>query len=159
MGGMKRSILRIALAAMIVAVTFVASMMWTARYDRHPDPGARYRIEASRLERDRTYCWLEIHLRKNGDKGHDMLKPVFLVTADGARHELADSVFAGDAKEGFTEIWFKFWLDTRDLDGKIDLRMNDGTLKVKTNGGAPATDAEGKAVLKSADWGKSWLGF
>jgi hypothetical protein len=159
MAGMKRPLLRLFTAALLVAVTFFAVMLWTGKYDGDPDPRARYGIEAARLERDRSYVWLEIHLRKNGDKDHDMLQPVLLVTENGRKHEPADTTFAGGPEKGFTDIWFKFWLEDADLEGKIDLRMNGGTLRVKTNGGAPALDKDGKAVMRSADWGKTWLGF
>jgi hypothetical protein len=159
MAAMKRPLLRLLIAALLVAVTILAVKLWTGKYDRDPDPRARYRIEAARLERDRSYKWLEIHLRKSGDKDHDMLLPVRLVTADGKEHEPADTTFAGGPEKGFTDIWFKFWLDNSDMEGKIDLRMNGGTLRVKTNEGTPATDKDGKAVLRSADWGATWLGF
>lgn len=159
MAGMKRPLLRLMIAALLVTVTVLAVKMWTVKYDRDPDPRARYRIEAARLESDRSYLWLEIHLRKNGDKDHDMLQPVLLVTADGAEHEPADTTFGGGPEKGFTDIWFKFWLESADLEGKIDLRMNGGTLRVRTNQGPPVTDKDGKAVMKSADWGETWLVF
>jgi len=159
MAGMKRQPLRLLIAALLVALTFLGAKLWAGSYDGDPDPRARYRIEASSLKRDGTYTWLEIHLRKSGDQGHDMLRPVFLITSDGIEHEPADTTFAGSPGKGFTDIWFKFWLENADLKGKIDLRMNDGTLRVKKNEGAPATDKGGKAVMRSADWGKTWLGF
>lgn len=159
MAGMKRPLLRLLIAALLVVLTFLAVQLWTGKYDGAPDPRARYRIEASSLKRDGTYAWLEIHLRKSGEQEHDMLKPVVLVTADGTEHEPADTTFAGAPGKGFTDIWFKFWLKDADLKGKIDLRMNGGTLHVKTNEGAPAMDKDGKAVMRSADWGKTWLGF
>jgi hypothetical protein len=159
MAVMKRPLLRLLIATLLVAVTFLAVKLWTGKYDRDPDPRARYRIEAASLRQDRSYKWLEIHLRKNGDKEHDMLKPVRLVTANGTEHEPADTTFAGAPGKGFTDIWFKFWLEDAELDGTIDLHMNGGTLRVKTNQGAPATDRDGRAVMRSADWEKSWLGF
>lgn len=160
MAEMKRFFLRLSIAALLVAVTFLAVKLWTGNYDRNPDPRARYRIEAARLERDRTnYLWLEIHLRKISDKDHDLRQPVRLLTADGTEHEPAKSNFAGAPEIGFSDIWFKFWLQNPDIDGKIDLRINGGTLRVKTNEGMPAIGKDGKAVMKSADWGKSWLGF
>lgn len=159
MAGMKRPLLRLLTAALLVAVTFLAVKLWTGSYDGDPDPRARHRIEASSLKRDGTYTWLEIHLRKSGDQEHDMLKPVRLVTADGSEHEPADTTFAGAPGKGFTDIWLKFWLEETDLKGKINLRMNGGALRVKTNEGAPAVGKDGKAVMRSADWGKTWLGF
>jgi hypothetical protein len=159
MAAMKRPLLRLLIAALLVAVTFLAVKLWTGKYDGDPDPRARYEIEAARLERDRSYMWLEIHLRKNGDKDHDMLKPVRLITANGTEHEPADTTFAGAPGKGFTDIWFKFWLEEAELKGKMDLRINGGTLRVKTNEGSPAMDEDGKAVMGSADWGETWLGF
>ena len=159
MAAMKRPLLRLLIAALLVVVTFLAVKLWTGKYDSDPDPRARYRIEAARLESDRSFMWLEIHLQKNGDKDHDMLQPVLLVTADGEEHEPADTTFAGAPEKGFTDIWFKFWLEDAALEGKIDLRLNGGTLRVKTNEGAPAMDKGGEAVLRFADWGKTWLGF
>jgi hypothetical protein len=159
MAGMKRQLLRLSIAALLVAVTFLAVMLWTGKYESDPDPRARYKIQSAQLERDRSYVWLEIHLRKNGEMNHDMLQPVLLVTADGTEHEPADTTFAGSPEKSFSEIWFKFWLEITDLQGEIDLRMNGGELRVKTNKGAPSTDKSGKAVLKSADWGKTWPGF
>lgn len=159
MAGMKRPLLRLLIAALMVAVTFLAVRLWTGEYDHEPDPRARYRIEATSLERDRSYIWLEIHLRKNGEKDHDLSQPVRLITANGKEHEPADTKFAGSPEKGFTDIWFKFWLEEADLAGKIDLRINGGTLRVKTNEGAPATRKDGNAVMKSTDWGKTWPGF
>lgn len=159
MAAMKRPLLRLLTAALLVALTFLAVALWTGKYDSDPDPRARYRIDAASLKRDGSYVWLEIHLRKSGDQDHDLLQPVRLVTADGKEHEPADTTFAGATGKGFTDIWFKFWLESADLKGKIYLRMNGGNLHVKTNEGAPATDKDGKAVFRSADWGKTWLGF
>jgi hypothetical protein len=159
MAVMKRPLLRLVIAALLVAVTFLAVKIWMGKYDSDPDPRARYRIEAARLESDRSYTWLEIHLRKSGEEDHDMLQPVLLLTSDGKEHEPADTTFAGGPEKGFTDIWFKFWLEGAETEGEIGLRMNGGTLRVKTNAGAPTFDKEGKAVMKSADWGKTWLGF
>jgi hypothetical protein len=159
MAVMKRLLLRFLIAALLVALTFLAVKLWTGKYDGDPDPLARYGIEAVSLKRDGSYAWLEIHLRKNGNQEHDMLKPVRLILADGTEHEPADTRFTGAPGKGFTDIWFKFWLESDDLAGKIDLRMNGGTLRVKANEGTSAMDKKGVAVLRSADWGKTWLGF
>lgn len=151
--------MRLLIAALLVALTFLGVKLWTGRYEGDPDPRARYRIEASSLKRDGTYVWLEIHLRKSSEQDHDLRKPVRLVTADGTEHEPADTKFAGAPEKGFTDIWFKFWLEDTDLKGKIDLRMNGGTLRVKRNEGAPTMDKDGTTVIKSSDWEKTWLGF
>ena len=159
MAAMKRQMIRGLLAVLVVAVTFLAAKVWSSGYEKDPDPKARFVITGAQVSGDRSYRWLEIHLRKSGDEDHDLRKPVRLVTADGTAHEPADTTFAGSSEDGFTEIWFKFWLGQADLEDPIKLRINDGELRVKTNRGVPDLGPDGKAVFKSADWGKSWLGF
>jgi len=159
MAGMKRQMIRLLLAALVVGVTFAAARVWTAEYDSDPDPKARFVIEGAQLSSDRSYRWVELNLRKSGDAEHDLRKPVRLVTADGTGHEPADTTFAGSPEKGFTDIWFKFWLEESDLKGSLKLRINGGELRVKTDSGPPSLGSDGKAVFKSADWGKSWLGF
>lgn len=159
MAVMKRQMIRLLLAALVVALTAVAAKVWTGKYDRDPDPKARFVIEGAQVSRDRSFRWVELHLRKSGEADHDLFKPVRLLTMDGTEHEPADTTFSGSPEKGFTEIWFKFWLVEADLKGQLSLLINDGKLRVKTNEGLPSTDDDGKAVFKSADWGKSWLGF
>jgi hypothetical protein len=156
---MKRQTIRLALAVMLVALTALAAKVWMAEFDVDPDPLARFVIEEAVLSGDRSYHWLEIHLKKSGDKNHDLRKQVRLVTADGTEHLPADTTFAGTRDTDYTDLWFKFWLEDKDLEGKIDLRLNGGKLRIKTNQGLPATDKDRKKILKSADWGKSWIGF
>lgn len=156
---MKRQMLRGSLAALVVAVTVVAAKIWSAKYDRDPDPKARFVIVEALVRSDHSYRWVELHLRKSGEADHDLRKPVRLVSADGKEHEPADTTFAGSPEKGFTDIWFKFWLGESDLKDPLNLRINDGTLRVKTNNGLPALGSDGEAAFKSADWGKSWLGF
>ena len=50
MASMKRPLLRLLIAALLVAVTFLAVKLWTGKYDRDPDPRARYRIEAGAFD-------------------------------------------------------------------------------------------------------------
>jgi hypothetical protein len=159
MAVMKRQMIRLLLAVLVVALTAAAAMVWTGKYDSDPDPKARFVIEGAQVTRDSSYRWVELHLRKSGETDHDLSVPVRLLTSDGKEHEPADTTFAGNPQEGFTDIWFKFWLEDSDLKGALNLRINDGELRVKTNSGAPTLGSNGKDVFKSADWGKSWLGF
>lgn len=156
---MKRQMTRLLLAALVVVLTLAAARVWTGKYDSDPDPKARFVVVAARVSSDKGYRWVELHLRKSGGAGHDLRKQVRLVTADGTEHEPADTVFAGSPEKGFTDIWFKFWLAEPELAGRLDLRINDGSLRVKTDSGTPSLGSDGEAVFKSADWGKSWLGF
>lgn len=156
---MKRQMIRLALALVLVLLTALAARLWTMSYDGSPDPQARFEIEGTHLKRDRSNFWLEVHLKKSGSKDHDLRQPVRLITADGIKHEPADTVFAGSQEKGFTEIWFKFWLEDRQVEGPISLQLNGGELRIKINQGMPKLDKKGEAVIKSADWRKSWLGF
>lgn len=159
MAVMKRQMIRLTLAVLVVALTALAAKVWTVKYDGDPDPGARFVIEGVQLRSDHSYRWVELHLRKSGEADHDLRKPVRLLTADGTEHEAADTTFAGNPEKGFTDIWLKFWLADADLKGPLSLRINDGTLRVKTNSGAPSAGDGGEVVFKHADWEKSWLGF
>lgn len=156
---MTRQTVRLCMALLLVLLTAAAAWLWTRDYDRHPDPAARFTIEAAKVREDYSRYWLDIHLLKNGEKEHDLEQPVRLLTADGKIHEPADTVFAGNPKDGFTEIWLKFWLEKSDMEKNIDLRINGATLRVKTRGEAPEPPEGGEVVFKSSDWGKSWLGF
>lgn len=156
---MKRQMFRILLALLLVVFTFFAAMFWAADYSRNPDPRARFEIVATKVERDASFRWLEVHLKKAGDEAHDLRLPVRLLTSDGKVHQPADTTFAGNPEAGFTEIWLKFWLEPSDLDGEISLKINEGSLSVKSNKEEPEMGAKGEVVFKSEDWTKSWLGF
>ncbi len=147
------------MAAVLVIGTIVLAMMWSGSYESSPDPVARFEVEAVRLERDRGFVWLEAHLKKSGDQDHDLRQPVRLVTADGAEHEPADTTFAGSPETGFTEVWFKFWLEKEALAGELDLKLNGGVLKIKNSQPVPAFGQKAEIVYQTADWERSWLGF
>lgn len=156
---MKRQGLRFFLAVGLVVSTLFLGMLIMGSYESSPDPKARFEIQAIRLKQDKGYVWLEAHLKKNGKKDHDLKQPVRLVTADGVKHEPADSTFAGTPEKGFTEIWFKFWLETEALKGEINLEMNGGALKIKSSKPLPVLGSGNETVFKSSNWETSWLGF
>ncbi len=153
--------IRIFLAVVLVALTAIAAKLWAADYSREPDPAARMEIEGAMITKDKVkaYYWVDVHLKKSGGEEHDLRKPVRLVTGDGVEHVPADTTFAGSPENGFTDLWFKFWLEEADLHGTMVLKINDGTLAVKTNSGMPETDDKGTAVFRSDNWDASWLGF
>lgn len=156
---MKRQAMRFLMAVCLVGSTVFLGMLWAKKYESSPDPKARFEVQAVRLKQDKGYVWLEAHLKKSGDQEHDLKQPVRLVTADGKQHEPADTTFAGTPKTGFTEIWYKFWLDKRSLKGEMALKMNGGTLKIKSSQPAPVVGSDRETVFKSSDWESSWLGF
>ncbi len=156
---MKRQVFRFFLAVGLVVSTAFLGILLVKKYESSPDPKARFEIQAVRLKQDKGFVWLEAHLKKSGDKEHDLKKPVRLVLADGSEHEPADTTFAGTPETGFTEIWFKFWMDKEALKGQLDLKMNDGKLKIKSSDPVPVVGATRETVFKSSDWESSWLGF
>ncbi len=153
--------IRVLLAAVLVALTVIAAKLWTADYSRKFDPEARMKIKGAMITKDKSksYYWVDVHLEKAGEKEHDLRKLVRMITADGVEHKPADTTFAGSPEQGFTDIWFKFWLEGADLRGPLTLKINDGALAVKTNSGMPETDTKGSAVFRSDNWNASWLGF
>lgn len=156
---MKRQMIRLSLALLVVITTALAAWVWSADYERDSDPKALFKIEGAQVKRDRDNRWLDIHLKRISEKKHDMRKQVLLVTGDGTEHKPDDITFAGSPETGFTDIWLKFWLEGSDLENTLKIKINDGTLKVKTNQGAPELENGNEKVFNSADWGKSWLGF
>ena len=156
---MKRQMIRLILAVLLVTLTTAAAKLWIQKYNRDPDPKARFVIMKARVSSDRSYRWLELHLRKNGDANHDLSIPVRLIEGNGTAHEPADITFAGSQETGFSDIWFKFWLDPSALDAPLMLRINEGLLVVKSDKAMPALNQKGEAVFKSENWSKSWLGF
>ncbi|MGJ8642725.1 MAG: hypothetical protein ACSHX9_04895 [Luteolibacter sp.] len=156
---MKRQIIRLSIALLIVIATAAAAWLWTRNYHPNPDPAARFSIVAARVEEDHSRYWLELHLSQNGNEKHDLRKPVRLVTAGGKIHEPGKTTFAGNPEQGFTDIWFSFWLEKADMEKNIELNINDGALKVKSGGDAPNLSNGEDVVFKSSDWRKSWLGF
>ncbi len=119
-----------------ISILFAAGS-FLVPYDLKPDPGARFRISTCMVRRDLSNYWVTVHVKRAGDAPHDLLKPVRLVTADGTELEPADTTFSGGAGEGTTAIWFKFWLETEAMAGPLSLKMNDGTLRVKSSSKLP----------------------
>ncbi len=156
---MKRQMLRLSLALLVVITTALGAWVWSAGYDKNPDPKARFEIEGVQVTRDHSNAWLEIHLKKADGGDHDFREMVRLVTGNGVSHKAADFRFSGSPETGFTDLWFKFWLEKADLEGTMELLINGGKLRVKTNEDSPKLDSKGTAVFKSSDWKKSWLGF
>lgn len=132
--GVKRSRFRRFLYVLLLASAVFAGLAWFLPYEWGPDPGARYRVLATQVKRDRVHYWVTVHLRKTGEEGHDLRKPVRLVFADGRELEPADTIFQG---KGMSEIWFKFWLEEEEVGRTFSLKMNDGVLQVKSKEGVP----------------------
>ena len=114
-----------------------AAVSWFLPYEWAPDAGARFRIAATQVKRDRSYYWINVPLRKSGQARHDLVKPVRLVPGRLEGIEPADITFGGSEETGTDEIWLKFWVPADRTFGPLDLKINDGTLKVKSSEGMP----------------------
>lgn len=110
---------------------------WLLPYEWRPDPGARFKVAATQVKKDRSYYWITVHLRKGGELEHDLMKPVRLVTGVSGELEPADMTFHGGPETGTNEMWYRFWVPESETSGPISLRLNDGTLKVKSSEGMP----------------------
>ncbi len=156
---MRRQMIRLGLAILLVLATIFAVWLWSADYSSGPDEEARMKVKAVQVTADESFYWVEIHLKRVGEEEHDLRKPVRLLVGDKGVHEPADTTFAGNPGEGFTEIWFKFWLSDDELESPMKLQINDGELSIKQNIGIPELGEDGRAVFRTDQWDKSWLGF
>jgi hypothetical protein len=136
---MKRALKRrtLLLSLCLAAASLFAAWTWLRPYEWNADPGARYRIVHTSLEEDHSYFWLGIRLEQAGVPSHDLLKPVRLLTADGREIEPADTQMEGDAAKPVDGLAFRFWLEEKDLGGPLKLRLNDGTLTVRSGSAVP----------------------
>ncbi|MCW1885773.1 hypothetical protein OKA04_13615 [Luteolibacter flavescens] len=121
---------------LLISLAF-AGWTWLRPYEWGRDAGARYRIVHSSLRKDTSYYWLELKLDQAGEESHDLRKPVALILADGREMEPAETQLEGDATNPTSGIGLKFWLEEKDLAGPLRLKMNDGTLTVRKESGAP----------------------
>jgi hypothetical protein len=126
--------------------------VWLRPYEWNADPAARFKIVGAQVTQDRSYFWLDVHLKKSGEDPHDLKKPVRLRTAEGVEHEPAKTDFAGNPLSGTSDIWFRFWLEEKDLRGTLSLKLNDGALSVKSSTGLPKIGLSGARAFHSTRW-------
>lgn len=143
-----RPLTRLLTLALLVVSAF-AAWSWLRPYQWQPDPTARFEIHQARLIRDHSNFWVDVFL-KGAD--HDLSKRVSLETADGRTLDPADTTLSGDEGKGITDLWFRFWLDSKDFTGPLKLHLNDGTLLVRTSDGLPALESGASKVFLSNSW-------
>lgn len=137
------------LTVALVLVSAFALWSWCRPYAWQPDPGARFKIQQARVICDHSNYWVDVFLKGSG---HDLEKRVSLETADGRSFDPADTTLSGDEGKGITDLWFRFWLDSRDLSGPLKLHLNDGTLVVRTAAGLPALQSGESKTFLSNSW-------
>ncbi len=140
------------LALCLLLAAVFAGWMWFRPYAWGADPAARSTVMEAQLSRDQSFYWLHVHLRVNPGMAHDLEKPVWLETATRKKHEPADSTFGAIAGSEPKELWFKFWLEPRDLAGPLELHLNGGTLTVRTGSGAPAIEPSTARNFTTCRW-------
>jgi len=128
-----------------------AGWQWGRPYDWHPDPAARYRITTVALQRDHSYFWLNVFLKRHGDESHDLTKPVKLITADGKEFEPADTALGGSGNTGIQDLEFRFYLQEEDFQGPLQIQLNDGRLIVRSKSGLPGITGDSR-FFNTSNW-------
>lgn len=129
-----------------------AGWQWLRPYEWGGDPGARFKIVHASVKRDTSYYWLNLYLKHAGGEPHDLAKPVALLLADGREMDPADTLLEGNEDTGTVAIGFRFWLEEKDLAGPLRLRMNDGTLNVRSGSGVPPITGGSTRFFTSRNW-------
>ncbi len=130
----------------------IAAWSWFRPYAWQPDPAARCKVVETLVTRDHSYYWVDVHLKVDPGKVHDLQKPVYLETAPGKRFEPADTTFGGRTGQPPAEIWLKFWVEAGDLAHPLNLHLNDGNLVVKATQGTPHLGAASYRNFTTNHW-------
>lgn len=129
-----------------------AAWTWLRPYAWQADPTARCKVVGVQVKKDQSFFWLDVHLKLRPAESHDLMKPVRLITAYSRELEPAETTMGGASGQGTTDLWFKFWLDAADLEGPLKLRINDGTLVIKSNPGMPELGSSGSEYFTTHRW-------
>jgi hypothetical protein len=132
--------------------TVFAAWSWLRPYAWQVDPAARCKVVGAQVKKDQSFFWLNVHLKVLPGEAHDLMKPVRLITQNGRELEPADTTLGGIDGTGTTDLWFKFWLESADLEGPIHLRINDGSLVIKSNSGMPALGSSAAEYFATHRW-------
>ena len=74
------------------------------------------------------------------------------MTAAGKSIEPADTTLVGDKEKAIRQIWLKFWIENKDLDGALKLRINDAELSVRQKSGVPKLRSSGSRYFVTDNW-------
>lgn len=140
---------KILFLAVLSAACF-AAWAWLRPYAWQVDPAARCKIEGVEISEDHGHYWVEVFLKMNADEGFDPTRAVKLKTT--AARELAPADFHYAAQAGSERPRLKFWLESADLAGRLELRINDGMLVLKSNEGLPQIEHLGTRRFTTHHW-------
>lgn len=127
-----------------------AAWQWLRPYESASEPAARFRVVHASVTRDHSNLWLDLYLKHLGGSPHDLNKPVFLKLADGRQIEPANTTLEGDGAT--TGLGLRFWLEEVDFAGPLNLRINDGTLSVRSEAGVPLGRDEPSRHFTTRNW-------
>lgn len=147
-----RSRLRLILMCGLLVTAFFAAWTWLKPYAWKPDPASRCEVVGIQVRQDFQNYWVDVHLKLNSGETHDLMKPVRLITSDGRQHEPADTTLGAVTGQETTDLWFKFWLETADLEGPLKLRINDGELVIRSGDGLPSLGASKAEYFTTHRW-------
>ncbi len=139
----------ILLLAVLGAACF-AAWAWLRPYAWRVDPKAGCEIEGVEVSEDHGYYWVEVFLKTHDGEGFDPTRAVKLETAAGREFAPADFHYAAQA--GSERPRLKFWLESIDLAGRLELRINDGKLVLKSNEGLPQIARAGNRRFTTHHW-------
>ena len=156
---MRRKLTLVLTIALVVVCGF-AGWTWFRPYEWQPDPGAHFVIHEAWLTRDHSYIWLDLELKPSGGPATataplaapDLSRPIVLVTGAGRILDPADTTLTSETGQGTSGVVLRYWLEPADLDQTLALKINDGTLHVKTTPGSPDLGADGKRFFLSNRW-------
>ena len=140
---------KILVLAVLGAACF-AAWAWLRPYAWQVDSAARCKIEGVEVFEDHGYYWVEVFLKTNEDEGFDPTRALKLETAAG--REIAPADFHYAAQAGSERPRLKFWLESADLAGRLELRINDGKLVLKSNEGLPRIARAGNRRFTTHYW-------
>lgn len=143
--------MKLLLLALGVSLLF-AAWQWFRPYDWSPDPAASYRVSQCVVQRDHSNYWLRVFLKQKGDADYDMLDPARLLTAKGTEHEPADTSLSGDSARKMDTLVFSFWLTEEDLQGPLSLKLNKGSLVIRSGSKGVTMADGGFRVFNSSNW-------
>ncbi len=149
---MKRRTLRGFLIGCLVLSASFAAWTWFRPYAWQVDPEARCKVVGCQVKQDRSNFWVDVHLKLDRGQTHDLMKPVLLLTAAGRELEPADTTLSGAEVGGTSDLWFKFWLESGDIESPLTLRINDGTLAIKTDAGMPNLGSSNEEYFITNHW-------
>ena len=146
-----RQTFRYLLLGLMLVSAAIAGWSWLRPYEWSVDPGARCQIIGCEVVKDHDNYWVNLHLEITEGE-HDLAQLIEMVLPDGRVLEAADTTLRGDEQKAITSIWVKFWLDQKDLEGPLKLRINDGELTVRSGSGQPKLRSKGNRYFVTHRW-------